>query len=236
MLLLLIQKQVFFKVKWPLHKLGLVLTPADITRNERFGTEKGEGIFSLQKQAIPIDARRLHQSSLSQGFDERLTEVSHKGFVENIETQTPVDDVPERTICSEEASYLSESSELVVAVKNKLIAPKLYEENTSNPQKQSPLGKAPSNVRNMISAFESSLAQDMRPHEKSPPLKSQSSRIETEALKTSILDEVKTNKVKPTQPISAGRLKNPFLAGALQEASTYTRKGGDEYGPFRAFQ
>ncbi|XP_031252353.1 uncharacterized protein LOC116110277 [Pistacia vera] len=214
---------------------GLVLTPADITRNERFGTEKGEGIFSLQKQAIPvkIDARRLHQSPLSQGFDDRLTEVSHK--VENIETQTPVDDVPERTICSEEASYLSESSELVVAVKNKLIAPKLYEENTYNPQKQSPLGKAPSNVRNMISAFESSLAQDMRPHEKSPPLKSQSSRIETEAQKTSILDEVKTDKVKPTQPISVGRLKNPFLAGALQEASTYTRKGGDEHGPFRAF-
>lgn len=108
---------------------------------------------------MQTDARGLHRPPLSQRSDERLTEVSHRGFVEKIETQTPVDNDPERGIWSEEGSYLSKNSESVVASKNTFVAPKLYEDNTFNPQKQSPLGKAPSNVRNMISAFESRLAQ-----------------------------------------------------------------------------
>ncbi|XP_044463814.1 uncharacterized protein LOC123194597 [Mangifera indica] len=185
--------------------------------NERLGTEKQEETFSLQKQAIPMDARRLHQSLLTQGFDEHLTEVSCRSFVEKIATMTPVDDVPEMAIRSEEASYLSESSELIVAAKNNLVGPKLDESNSDSPQMRSPLGKAPSNVRNMISAFESSLPQDMRPYVKSPPLKFQSNKIGTEGLKTLIFVEVKTDKVKPT-------------AGGLQQASTYTRKGGDKHG------
>ncbi|XP_044470891.1 uncharacterized protein LOC123199914 isoform X3 [Mangifera indica] len=213
----------------------LVSTPEDITRNKRSGPERQEEAFSLQKQAIPTDARGLHQPPLSQRSDERLTEVSHKDFAEKIETQTPVDNDPERGIWSEEGSYLSKSSESVVASKNKIVASKLYEDNTFNPQKQSPVGKAPSNVRNMISAFESRLAQDMRPHVKSQPLGSQFSGIESEALNTSFLDEIKTDKVKLTQPISSGRFKRPFLAGGLQQASTYIRKRCDEHVSVRAF-
>lgn len=108
---------------------------------------------------VQMDARRLHQSPLTQGFDEHLTEVSCTSFVEKIATMTPVDDVPEMAIRSEEASYLSESSELIVAAKNNLVGPRLDECNSDSPQMRSPLGKAPSNVRNMISAFESSLPQ-----------------------------------------------------------------------------
>lgn len=65
------------------------------------------------------------------------------------------------------------------------------------------------------------LKQDMRPYVKSPPLKFQSNKIGTEGLKTLIFVEVKTDKVKPT-------------AGGLQQASTYTRKGGDKHGSVRA--
>ncbi|KAK2645394.1 hypothetical protein Ddye_020589 [Dipteronia dyeriana] len=189
---------------------------------------------SKQSQMIQIDARRIHQSPVSQGFNVHLTDVSHGGSVEKIECQTPQDDFPARAIHSEEAPSLSESSELVVSLKSKSISPKLMEDGTYNPEKQNPVGKIPSNVRNMITAFESGLAQDTRPR-KPLPAKFLSSKSGAEApLKSSITNEVKTEKIKPTHPMS-GRVKSLFLAGESQQASTSTGKEEDQLGSVRTF-
>ncbi|KAI9192088.1 hypothetical protein LWI28_018176 [Acer negundo] len=213
---------------------GLISTPVDVNENERFGTKETEETLSIQKQTIPIDARRIHQPPVSQGFNVNLTDVSHGDSVEKIECQTPQDDFPARAIHSEEAPSSSESSELVVSSKSKLISPKLKEDGTYNPEKQNPVGKTPSNVRNMITAFESSLAQDTRPM-KPPPAKFQSSKIGAEApLKSLITNEVKTEDIKPTHSMS-GRVKSLFSAGELQQASNYTGKEEDQLGSVRTF-
>ncbi|KAK3210510.1 hypothetical protein Dsin_015216 [Dipteronia sinensis] len=189
---------------------------------------------SKQSQMIQIDARRIHQPPVSQGFNVHLTDVSHGGSVEKIECQTPQDDFPARANHSEEAPSSSESSELVVSLKSKLISPKLKEDGTYNPEKQNPVGKTPSNVRNMITAFESSLAQDTKPM-KPPPAKFQSSKIGAEApLKSSITNEIKTEEIKPTHSMS-GRVNSLFSAGESQQASTSTGKEEDQLGSVRTF-
>lgn len=108
---------------------------------------------------IQIYIRRIDQPPVSQGFDVHLTDVNNRGLIEKVGTQTPRDDVSVRAVGSKEASSLSKSSELKVAAKNKLIARKLEEAGSINREKQSPAEKIPSNVRNMINAFESSLSQ-----------------------------------------------------------------------------
>ncbi|KAL5768638.1 hypothetical protein ACOSQ2_015421 [Xanthoceras sorbifolium] len=211
-------------------RAGLVSTPVIFIENAEFGTKETEETFSIQKQTIPIDAR-IHQPPVSQGFDIRLPDVSQ---VEKIEPRTPPSDFHVRAIHSEEASPSSESSELVVALKSKLISPKLKEDGMYSLEKQYPVGKTPSNVRNMITAFESSLAQDTRPM-KPPPANFQSSNIETAAtLESLISTEGKTETIKPTQSMS-GRIISPFQDGESQQASTYTRKKGDQRGSVRAF-
>lgn len=110
-------------------------------------------VFAPVFRMIQIEKGRIHQRVVSQGFDANLTEVSNRG------TQTPPDDVPVQASGLEKASAMAENSELVVAVKNKFIAQKLEESGINNPKKQSPVGKTPSSVRNMISAFETNLSQ-----------------------------------------------------------------------------
>ncbi|ESR64696.1 hypothetical protein CICLE_v10010605mg, partial [Citrus x clementina] len=178
----------------------------------------------------------LHQQvSVSQGFDVHLTDVNNRGLIEKVGTQTPRDDVSVRAVGSKEASSLSKSSELKVAAKNKLIARKLEEAGSINREKQSPAEKIPSNVRNMINAFESSLSQDIRPYIKPAPAKSQLRKISSEASLTSLsADEFKTEQIKPAALMS-GRIKTPFLTGEFQQATMHTRAKEDQLGYVKAF-
>lgn len=68
-------------------------------------------------------------------------------------------DFPTEAISSNETSLLLRGSRLDVAVSNNSIPHNLGEDSGHNIQKQSQLGKSPRNVKNMISAFESGLAQ-----------------------------------------------------------------------------
>lgn len=108
---------------------------------------------------IQIYTRRIDQPPVSQGFDVHWTDVNNGGLIEKIGTQTPHDNVSVRAVGSKEASSLSKSSELKVAAKNKLIARKIEEVGTNNRENHRPAGKIPSNVRDMITDFESSLSQ-----------------------------------------------------------------------------
>lgn len=94
---------------------------------------------------------------MPQGFTVHAKEVSHRSLVEKSESGASAIDVPARTICSEEASCFR-SSGSAVAAKNK-IPMKLKGDGANDQKKQSPMEKTNSNVRNIISAFESSLNQ-----------------------------------------------------------------------------
>ncbi|XP_024953170.1 uncharacterized protein LOC102627547 isoform X4 [Citrus sinensis] len=192
-------------------------------------------VVAKQAGFDPIYIRRIDQPPVSQGFDVHLTDVNNRGLIEKVGTQTPRDDVSVRAVGSKEASSLSKSSELKVAAKNKLIARKLEEAGSINREKQSPAEKIPSNVRNMINAFESSLSQDIRPYIKPAPAKSQLRKISSEASLTSLsADEFKTEQIKPAALMS-GRIKTPFLTGEFQQATMHTRAKEDQLGYVKAF-
>lgn len=96
---------------------------------------------------------------MPQGVDVHLSEVSRKELVEKIDSKSLPAEFPTEAICSNETSLLLGGSGLDVAASNNLMLHNLEEDSGRNPQKQSQLGKTPSNVRKMISAFESGLAQ-----------------------------------------------------------------------------
>ncbi|XP_043810559.1 uncharacterized protein LOC110610757 isoform X7 [Manihot esculenta] len=129
-------------------------------------------------------------------------------------TSTPI-----RNIHSEEASGFG-SSGSVIAAKNQAPAKlKVYEANDT--QKQSTTEKTPSKIRNMISAFENSLNQDMKSNVRPTSVISQSSK--------SIRREDQTGGIRAlagsTSSLEAGRLKK-LRAGHIQnEGTTVDLKG-----------
>ncbi|GMY36293.1 hypothetical protein FCV25MIE_31535 [Fagus crenata] len=160
------------------------------------------------------------------GVDVHLSEVSRKELVEKIDSKSLPAEFPTEAICSNETSLLLGGSGLDIAASNNLMPHNLEEDSGRNPQKQSQLGKTPSNVRKMISAFESGLAQDMRSPIKSPPTELQSSESRIE-LKIQHLSEGKSQITKTEQSIS-GRVINPFLAEELKHGPTYITKIGEQ--------
>ncbi|XP_030953090.1 uncharacterized protein LOC115976119 isoform X1 [Quercus lobata] len=167
--------------------------------------------------------------SAPQGVDVHL---SHKELDEKNESKSLPADFPTEAISSNETSLLLGGSRLDVAASNNSIPHNLGEDRGHNIQKQGQIGKSPRNVKNMISAFESGQAQDMRSPIKSPPTRSQSNKSRIE-LKSQHLNEGKTQITKTEQSIS-GRVINLFLAEELQHTPTDIRKRGEQINLFGA--
>ncbi|KAJ6746430.1 hypothetical protein OIU74_028993 [Salix koriyanagi] len=137
--------------------------------------------------------------------------------------EPPPTEVTPKTIDSKEALYYG-SSEPKVTASDK-IPVKLKGHGDSALGKPNPVINTPSNVRNMITAFESSLNQDMKPEVTPLPVKSASSRLEMEfPPKTFWSDEVRTEKNKTEQSLS-GRDRSPYLIEDMQGASKNIREG-----------
>ena len=84
------------------------------------------------------------------------TELSRGGSVDNIDAHQHLPYISAETICADEPTRLSRGSRSVVSTTT---LPKLQEdEHCELEKKQSPLKKTPS-VKNMISAFETGLAE-----------------------------------------------------------------------------
>ncbi|KAF5743050.1 hypothetical protein HS088_TW09G01112 [Tripterygium wilfordii] len=136
-----------------------------------------------------------------QEFDIHPAEASNKNSGEKVETQKPSIDVPMRAISSEGVSTSFKNSGSNIAAKTKSNTPKLDKDKANKSEKQSPSEKTPSNVRNMISAFENSLSQDTRLQITVP--------------------------LEKSQPIKTGRIASPLPTKELQEDPTYIRKRGE---------
>ncbi|XP_050270234.1 uncharacterized protein LOC126714234 isoform X3 [Quercus robur] len=209
----------------------VVSKPLSFCKGEKSGAESIKGIHHDQKQLTPLNRYEEISSTISapQGVDVHL---SHKELVERNESKSLPADFPTEAISSNETSLLLGGSRLDVAASNNSIPHNLGEDRGHNIQKQSQLGKSPRNVKNMISAFESGLAQDMRSPIKSPPTRSQSNKSRIE-LKSQHLNEGKTQITKTEQSIS-GRVINLFLAEELQHTPTDIRKRGEQINLFGA--
>ncbi|KAJ6742788.1 hypothetical protein OIU85_016834 [Salix viminalis] len=192
------------------------------SRNRVFQSE----VMATQ-QTSPNDPDKHEGSSsivpVSQGFGANLKEGSHKILGKKRGMEPPPIEVTLKTIRSKEALYYGSSEQKVTA--SDKIPVKLKGHGDSALGKQNPLNNTPSNVRNMITAFESSLNQDMKPEVTPLPVKSASSRLEMEfPPKTFWLDEVRTEKNKPEQSFS-GRDRSPYLIEDMQGASKNIREG-----------
>ncbi|XP_062147956.1 uncharacterized protein LOC133856918 isoform X6 [Alnus glutinosa] len=157
----------------------LVSSPVIFCKSEKSGTESIKGIHPDQKQLTSNDADQYEEVSsaipVPQGVDVHLTEESQGELFEKNESKSLPAEFPIR---SNESSLLLGGSGLDRAATSDSIPHNLEEDRAHNPQKQSQLGKTPSKVRKMISAFESGLAQDMRPSIKPPPTQSQSKELQ----------------------------------------------------------
>ncbi|XP_045789926.1 nucleolar protein dao-5 isoform X2 [Trifolium pratense] len=91
--------------------------------------------------------------------------------------QSPPKKHPQRVTSSEELVNLL-SSEKIKVVRNNLVQNNLEDDGLQNTEKKVPPRRTPSNVMKMISAFESGMPKDMRPHIKPPPTKYQVIPIE----------------------------------------------------------
>ncbi|KAG6723404.1 hypothetical protein I3842_03G205800 [Carya illinoinensis] len=111
----------------------------------------------------------------SQGVDIHLTEVSYREPVEENESKTLPAEYPTRAICFD--GVLSVESGLDIAATSNSISHDLEETMSHSHQKRTQPGKTRSNVRKMISAFESSLSQDMQSQVKPPPTEFQSEEL-----------------------------------------------------------
>eukprot|EP00256_Glycine_max_P056213 XP_014623691.1 uncharacterized protein LOC100780338 isoform X7 [Glycine max] len=105
---------------------------------------------------------------------------------------------PQRDIGSEEIAILF-GSEKKEALTSNLIQPNLEQGGIQYSEKRTSLGRIPSNVKKMISAFEGGLAQqDKRPQIKPPPTKQQESSIERrDSSKTQLLEQDKSKNTEP---------------------------------------
>ncbi|KAG6662050.1 hypothetical protein CIPAW_03G216900 [Carya illinoinensis] len=111
----------------------------------------------------------------SQGVDIHLTEVSYREPVEENESKTLPAEYPTRAICFD--GVLSVESGLDIAATSNSISHDLEETMSHSHQKRTQPRKTRSNVRKMISAFESSLSQDMQSQVKPPPTEFQSEEL-----------------------------------------------------------
>lgn len=217
-------------------QISLIATPPTFSKSGKSCLDNREGTNCVLKQTSPNDPDK-HEGSpsiapVSQGFGANLNEESHKSLGKKRGTEPPPIDIPLKTIRSKEALYFG-SSEPKVTASDK-IPVKLKGHGDSVLGKQNPVNKTPSNVKNMITAFESSLNQDVKPKETPPPIKSASGRLEMEfSPKCFWSDEVRTEKNIPEQSLP-GKDRSPYLIEDMQGASKNIREGEEHVGFVRA--
>ncbi|XP_020424773.1 uncharacterized protein LOC18769844 isoform X2 [Prunus persica] len=163
--------------------------------------------------------------TLHQRVDLPLTESCQGKLVEETEAQPLPANVPAKAKYASESSKLLRSPQSMVRV---ISLPNLQEDKPHNLEKQGPIQKTPSNVKKMISTFESGSAEDMRPCIKPPPKEVQSNSIKAGApLKFHNLKEDKKVDTETAKSILEGVLKS-FSSGDLLLDPTSGDKSGEQ--------
>ncbi|XP_028089023.1 uncharacterized protein LOC114289482 isoform X3 [Camellia sinensis] len=171
-----------------------------------------EEIAIHQKQITPNDADGSEETSSAALMSKMINK-----FVEKTETKLRHVDVPKTPVFFQENSS---------DTKKNLVASELKNDQADQLEKPDLLERTPINVREMISAFESSLAkQDTRPGIKPPLTKPQSSKVGSESP-----EDLNLKEMTKQSKLTSGRLKNPFLTRELQQIQTYELKRKEHIG------
>ncbi|KAG4990678.1 hypothetical protein JHK87_024135 [Glycine soja] len=156
-----------------------------------------------KKQLTTNIADQYRESSYTKPVSQNvtLTQLQQKGkkpaYQSSSPDRSPSEKHPQRGIGSEEIAVLF-GSEKKDALTSNLTQPKIEESDLQYSKKRTSLGRIPSNVKKMISAFEGGLDQDKRPQIKPPPTKQQESSIERrDSSKTQHLEQDKSKNIDP---------------------------------------
>ncbi|KAJ8766899.1 hypothetical protein K2173_011717 [Erythroxylum novogranatense] len=203
-------------------------------RNRKSGPEDMQG---THHDEIQMDQDRFGDDSSNKTMSGRskvyLTEVNRWNVAKKTETGTPPIDVLQKATFSEEAFSL-ETSGSVLSAETKVTA-----ESKGNGaykfEKQGPREKTLSNVRNMISAFESSMNQEIKSKVRPAPTRSQLSKNKVEVpVESSHLTECKTKNIVKEIPISRS-IRNLIHTADVQQFRANIRKREEESTYVRPF-
>ncbi|KAG5132987.1 hypothetical protein JHK82_024175 [Glycine max] len=182
-----------------------------------------------KKQLTTNIADQYRESSYTKPVSQNvtLTQLQQKGkkpaYQSSSPDRSPSEKHPQRGIGSEEIAVLF-GSEKKDALTSNLTQPKIEESDLQYSKKRTSLGRIPSNVKKMISAFEGGLDQDKRPQIKPPPTKQQESSIERrDSSKTQHLEQDKSKNIDPAD------LQERVKSASLNEANDGTGTEESEY-------
>ncbi|KAL1363702.1 uncharacterized protein LOC107478820 isoform X1 [Arachis duranensis] len=152
---------------------------------------------------VQLDKKKLKPNSADQYKSTKpvlqvanLAQSPHKG--KKPMNQSSPEGQYQEILSSEEMANRLRRSEQNDSMTNNPIQPMMEEDSPQYFEVKRAMRRTPSNVRKMISAFESGMAQDMRPYIKPPPTKYQSSKIERkDSSKTRYLEQDKSQDAEP---------------------------------------
>ncbi|XP_057434151.1 uncharacterized protein LOC130726849 isoform X2 [Lotus japonicus] len=201
-------------------------SPVGICDDKEPGTRNVVGAMLDQQQLNQNIADRYNETSSTKPVSQavNLTQIQHKG--KKPANQSPSEKQPQRIGSSKDMAILL-SSERVDALTKNLSEPNLREYGLQYSEKKSTLGRTPSNVRKMISAFEGGLPKDMKSHIKPPPTKYQASTTDTEETSKARHSEIdKSWNTKPENFLEEGE-KSSSLVRNMQKAPVHFGESRD---------
>ncbi|CAK8531932.1 unnamed protein product [Lathyrus sativus] len=169
-----------------------------------------------QKQLNSNIADQYKKTSSIKPVSQEVNLIQLQHGVKKPANQSASENQPRRATGSEEMVIFL-SSEKVNSSTNNPIQDNLENDNLPNSEKKAHLGRSPSNVKKMISAFESGLPKDMRPNIKPPPTKYQVSPIEKkDSSDTRHFEQDKSLNIEPIGFLKE-KLKSASLVKDLKE-------------------
>ncbi|XP_058758600.1 uncharacterized protein LOC131631843 isoform X2 [Vicia villosa] len=155
-------------------KVSQLQSPVDFSNDKESSTTNvAEAEVELdQKQLNSNIADQYNKTSSIKPVSQEINLIPLENGGNKPANQPPSENHPQRATSSQEMVIFL-SSEKVSSSTNNPIQDNLEDAVLPNSEKKARLGRTPSNVKKMISAFESGLPKDMKSHIKPPPTKFQ---------------------------------------------------------------
>ncbi|XP_071911094.1 uncharacterized protein [Coffea arabica] len=156
---------------------------------------------AMDKRAGTFTAPKIHGTEAHQIASE-----------EEPDTQPSVPKVDVNLVFGKEQSSDSINTELDFLQKSSSASIRLEDDDVGKSPKRGPLEKTPSNVRKLVSAFESSLPKDVKSSVKAPTVRSEPKNVG----KGGHLKDCGPKDVTEPTETTSGRNNNPFVAGDMK--------------------
>ncbi|KAL2480202.1 Uncharacterized protein Adt_33168 [Abeliophyllum distichum] len=181
---------------------------------------------STLESAIPNATDQSEGASSSPvryGVNSQFLQVDQKEPVEKHETHTPLAPIRSTPVVDQEVSSKSESATEIFEKSRTSAISEMQHDPIHKSENQGPLEKTPSNVRKMISAFESNLVQDVKSPRRTPSVQFQLNRGGKEGTSTDQDSKVVNGPANP----SPKEHEDHFITGIVHQIPASISKRAD---------